>query len=269
MLKELEAAIDKERRDYPEGPEADEVGIALMRAARDLLSKQVIHQDDHNQKTNWQLICRHRGYFDALMGSFGYELVVDGAAEFVMVLPREAVMAGRRGNVSKIETLVLFALRILWEEASRQGEQDDRGWVDVDTTILVDHLASLGATMPLKKGEVRTLLTDLRRRGVVRVGGEDLEEEAFPIRIAPVISRIVGPDLARTLLAYLERIDPEGDEGGDTVLEFIENGRAEGEPDTSSAPPALGDPGGGQGNLFTEAGKAPETISQEKDDRDV
>lgn len=143
-------------------------------------------------------------------------------------------MSGRRGQIGKTETLVLFALRVLWEESSRQGDQDERGWVDVDTSILIDHLASLGATAPIRKGEMRTLLDDLRRRGIIRVGAEDLEEESIPIRIAPVISKIVTPGLAQALLDYLDR--EEMAEEGTSVLDFIE--AQEAAPSDAAAPAA-------------------------------
>jgi hypothetical protein len=231
MLKELTAAMDTERQENPKGPDADEVASNLMRAGRELVGRQVIHSDDHSQKTNWSLICRHRGYFEDLMGAFGYRLIVDGSSEYVMIIPDEAAMSGRRGTASKIETLILFALRILWEEGSRQGEQDYRGWVEIDTTILVDHLASFGATGTIRKSEMKGYLAGLKARGLLRVGDEDPEEEVFPISIAPAIQHIVGPGLARDVMSFLE-----AHEAGEDVLDYLGAQRAPNTEEVRSKP---------------------------------
>jgi hypothetical protein len=218
-LAEFEDAIESERRKNPEGPEADEVMALLQKAAREILTKQVLHSDAHH-KTPYTLLWRHRTYFERLFSALGYELRYDSAFEYVLLLPGEIGTGSRRGNINKEETLLLFALRVIWEEGSREGDMDDFGRIEIDSQMLADRYTALAATEAPKKAQVKRLLEGWRTRGLVRMGEEDREEEVFPIVIMPVIREIVTEQVAREVEDFL------ASPGAKDVFEHIEELRA-------------------------------------------
>lgn len=234
LLEDLEAAAAREHRLNPDGPEEDEVIVLLQKAGRDLLSRQVLHGDDH-RRTSYRLLRDHRLYFERLFGALGFELKIDASYQYILLLPGEIATGARRGRLRKDETLVLFALRVIWEEGSRDGSMDDLGRIEADTELLYDRYVALGGNEFPPKTRLKEMLGDWSGRGLVRLGDEDREEEVTPITIMPVICDLVTEGIAREVLTYLEQ---GGAEGSD-VLEHIEAARV-----AAEAPAAGGEDGG-------------------------
>ncbi len=220
LLEELEARVEKEKKDNPQAGEEDEIVVRFQKAARELLLRQVLHADD-SQKTHYQIIARHRSYFKALMASFGYELTYDSTYQYFHLKPGQMDVESNRGKFRKDETILLFALRIMWEEGSRDGEMDEFGRIVIDTNLLLDRYMTLGGGEIPATGRVKDILNRLADRRFIRFGDEDKEEEIMEVIIMPVITELVSPDLARQVMEYAA--DPiTGNPEGETVIENLE-----------------------------------------------
>jgi hypothetical protein len=220
-LDDFEEAIAFECRNNPDGPEEDDVALLMQKAARDLLNRQAIHGDDSMLKTTYRLLRRHSSYFERLFDGLGYRMQFDTSYAYALLLPGEIDVGSRRGKVSKEETLMLFALRVLWEECSREGEMDDFGRIESDTEILYDRFSAMTDADFPSKGRLKEYFNAWKSRGLLRVGAEDRDEELIYFTIMPVIRDLVTPDIAAEVEIYLA--SPEGSED---VLTHIEEVRA-------------------------------------------
>ena len=219
LLQELEDAIEAERKTHPDGPEEDEVMAALQKAGRDLLVRQVLHADDHH-KASYGWITRHARYFEKLFGALGFDLSIDRLYGYVHLRPGEIATGMRRGRIRKDETVVLFALRTLWEEGSRGGEMDDYGRIEIDTDAVLDRYVTMGGGEIPTKTRLKQILEGLADRGFLRLGEEDPVEEIHPVSVMPVIRELVTPELAAEVERYLAGSSGEGD-----VLEHLSAAR--------------------------------------------
>ena len=195
--------IDKGCRGGCKTLDADEVARLLQKTARNLLARQVIHSDDNHLKSSYRLLRRHSTYYERLFDELGYKIVFDSDYSYILLLPGEIDSGSRRGRVSKEETLLLFALRVLWEEGVREGEMDDFGRIETDTEILYDRFTAMsGAEFPTP-AKLNELFASLRSRGVLHVQKKNKEEAITLFVIMPVIGEIVTTDLAHEVETFL------------------------------------------------------------------
>jgi hypothetical protein len=221
-LQDFDEAIEQELRRNPDGPESDEIAELLQKSARELLSRQAIHADDHQLKTSYKLLRRHSFYFERLFEALGYQLTFDTSYSYCLLLPGSISTGVRRGRVPKDETVLLFALRVIWEEMSRNGDMDDLGRIEADTEILYDRYTAMSATEFPGKSKLRDYLNSWKARGILRVGEEDREEDILNFTIMPVIRDIVPARLAQEVEIYLANTPDDMD-----VLEYIETTRSD------------------------------------------
>lgn len=223
FLEDLEVALQKEckrRSDNGDNVDSDEVLELFQKAGRELLIKQVIHSDGQ-RKSIYRLIVRHKDYFEILLNALGYHLKYDATYEYLLLLPGQDNVGSVRGQIKKDETLMLFALRVMWEEGSRDGEMDDLGRILVDTSMLIDRFITLGGREIPKKSRIKEMLTQWKSRGYILLGEEDQDEEVFPVEIRPVIRDLVTADLAEEVIQFLDNPPANGD-----VLTAIDDKRA-------------------------------------------
>lgn len=202
-LNDFADVIDKEARSGSKKLDVDEITLMLQKAARDLLSRQVIHSDDSQLKTSYRLLNRHSHYYEQLFDALGYQVKFDSVYSYILLLPGEINGGSRRGRVSKEETLLLFALRVLWEEGVREGEMDNFGRIETDTEILYDRFTAMSDAefpTPARLGEH---FSGLRSRGILRIKEKNKEEEFTLFVIMPVIREIVTADLADEVETFL------------------------------------------------------------------
>ena len=202
-LDDFTDVIDKECRGRRKKLDADEVALLLQKAARDLLVRQVIHSDDNYLKSSYRLLSRHSACYERLFDGLGYQIVFDSVYSYILLLPGENDSGSRRGRVSKEETLLLFALRVLWEEGVREGEMDDFGRIETDTEILYDRYTAMSDAEFPTPARFNEHFTRLKSRGILRVKEKNKEEEFILFVIMPVIREIVTTDLAREVETFL------------------------------------------------------------------
>ena len=202
-LDDFNDVIDKECKDGSKKLDADEVALLLQKAARDLLTRQVIHSDDIYYKSSYRLLSRHSTYYECLFDGLGYQIVFNSGYSYILLLPGENDNGSRRGRVSKEETLFLFVLRVLWEDGMRESEMDEFGRVETDTEILYDRFTTMSDADFPTSAKLKEHFTSLKSRGILRVKDKNKEEEFILFVIMPVISEIVTTDLARDIEIFL------------------------------------------------------------------
>lgn len=224
MLDDLEKAISAERKRSSNAHDDDEIMRQLQRAGRDLISRQAIHFDDRLFQTSYRLLRDHQAYFNLLFEALGYEFVIAHDRGYARLGPGDVGTGQRRGTFRKDETMILFALRVLWEEGVRSGDADDYERVETDTESLVGRYTALGGGPLPSKARIMDTLRDWNRRGMLRLGDEDRDEENAPLMITAVIADLVTEDMAKGVLEYIAQ-SQEGTIAATDAIEHLQNRR--------------------------------------------
>lgn len=235
MLSILQSAVRAEMQNTPGAADADEIAAQFQRAGRDLIQKQAIHFDDRQLQTSYRLLCTHNAYFSDLLGALGYEFSVAASRGYVRLGPGDAGTGSRRGRIKKDETLVLFAMRIIWEEGVRSGESDEYERIEASTAILADRFTTLGGGPLPSKARMMDMLRDWAAHGIIRLGDEDKEAENTPITITSVIADIVTESMALLVLEFVAG-GGAGNDGMEDALEYLQAHQ-----DKNEAPPMESD----------------------------
>lgn len=244
-LGDLDRAITLVQR--REGGDEAEIRDRLIRAARELLLRQCLYRYEHQQGGHYRAIEQSAEYFESLFAAFGYELRIRPDSGYALLIPMRTIITGRRGSISKDETLMLFTLRLMWEEGTRDFSMLEMGQIEVTLDDLDDRFRLLANRPVLAPGRGKEILKELQGRGLLKLGAYDPEEDSTTVTIYPTIREIVTPELARMVTAFAEGAEEEARRlraRGDDVIEWVEVARARDEP---QAPSGVGD-GAGDGD---------------------
>lgn len=223
LLQEAQAVIEAELRRARPGRKVGEEEIAaqLQTAAQVMLLHQVIYADTPGIGPSYDLLRRHRVYFGRLFESLGYELTFDVDTQSIALVPGELNYGWRQIRLKKDETLVALVLRLLLEEATGHGEIDDQGRVESDTDAFYDRYRTLSGEEPPAEARLAEILRGFQRRGLVRVGERDREEQITPVTVLPGIRSIVTERFAFAVADWCARAVREAG-AGDDVFTHIE-----------------------------------------------
>ena len=191
MLSEFQAIIDRAT-----GPSVDTIEADLRSVARLLLDRQFIFADDHGAQKRFDLVRRHKSYFEDLFDAIGFDLVVDDKERLVGILDKENV-APRTLKV--IESMFLLALRVRYEESVKAFNLKEFGRADArlsDIWRLIEERT--GRARPAQT-KCREIVQAFQRNGIVRIV-EELPEGDAELEIRPVI-RLAMPEAALDALA--------------------------------------------------------------------
>jgi hypothetical protein len=195
-LQEVEALIEPDRG-TPVPKEAIETAIQA------LLFHQVIYEDTRAIGKTYDLLRRHRGFFERYFAAMGHRLVFEQREALIALLPGEGAYAWRERRLSKDETLVLLALRMLLENGFKAGQMSETGRVDSTTDELHDVIRTLAGTEPPNEGRLIEILREFRRRGLVRIGDRDMVERVTPIVVLPGVRLLCTDAFARAVAAWV------------------------------------------------------------------
>lgn len=242
LLQEAQAVIEAELRRDRGGrrPTEEEVAAQLQTAAQVMLLHQVIYADTPGIGPSYDLLRRHRVYFQRLFDSLGFELSFDADTQSVAVVPGEGGYGWKQIRLRKDETLVALVLRLLLEEATGHGEIDELGRAETDTDAFYDRYRTLAGEDPPAEARLAEILRGFQRRGLVRVGDRDREEQVTPVTVLPGIRTIVTERYALAVVDWCERA-ARGAGPGEDVFTHIEAARlaeAAAREDTPGQPPA-------------------------------
>ena len=172
-------------------PNAEE----LTRALQVMITRQCVYAHTSGVGRTYDLVRAYSGFFERYFGALGYRLAVSPRDQMVaLTVPAdEPRYDGVFERLRKDETLVLLALRLLWEEALRTHEIGEAGIVETSTDDLVDRLAAVTGAPPPEETRLIEILRGFARHGAVRLGERDRLRRASPLAVLPGIAVLV-PD---------------------------------------------------------------------------
>ena len=183
----------------------------LQSALQALLFHQCLYED-WPYPPAYRIIARHLAQVQPIVAAFGYKLVHHTVAN-MLVLETESVVYGiNMARLKKDETIVLLILRLLYAE--NISSLDDRGRVDTNTDDLHDRLRSAGEEPPAVK-RLQEILKFFQRKGLVRIGENDPEEQILQLSIMPGITMLVPDVYVEAVIQWLERQAFEAAEAGE------------------------------------------------------
>ena len=193
-LKEFAQIVDGEWTDAPSGvkpPKQEE----LTRALQVMLTRQVIYASTPGLGGTYELVRGYSSFFESYFGALGYRFVMSPRDQMVALsVPHgETRYDSVYERLRKDETIVLLALRLIWEEAVANQEIMDGGICETTTAEMVDRIKSATQQDPPDEGRLLDILRMYQRRGAVRVGQRDRIERETPLSVLPGIS-ILAPD---------------------------------------------------------------------------
>lgn len=224
LLHEAQSVIEAELRRPHAGraPSEEEVAAQLQTAAQVLLLHQVVYADTPGIGPTYDLLRRHRVYFGRLFETLGYELMIEAETQSVALLPGDTNYGWKQVRLRKDETLVALVLRLLLEEATGHGEIDDLGRAETDTDSFYDRYRTLAGEDPPAEARLAEILRDFQRRGLVRVGDRDREEQVTPVTVLPGIRHIVTERFAFAVADWCARAADGAEADGGDVFAHIE-----------------------------------------------
>lgn len=183
----------------------------LQSALQALLFHQCLYED-WPYPPAYRIIARHFAQVQPIVAAFGYKLVHHTVAS-MLVLETESVVYGvNMARLKKDETVVLLILRLLYAE--NISSLDERGRVETNTDDLHDRLRSAGEEPPVVK-RLHEILKFFQRKGLVRIGENDPEEQILQLSIMPGITMLVPDVYVEAVIQWLERQAFEATESGE------------------------------------------------------
>jgi len=200
----------------------------LQSALQALLFHQCLYED-WPYPPAYRIIARHLAHIQPIVGAFGYRIVHHAVAS-MLVLETDSVVYGvNMACLKKDETIVLLVLRLLYAEGI--SSLDDRGRVESTTDDIHDRLRSAGEEPPTIKRLIE-ILKLFQRKGIVRIGENDPEEQLLQLTIMPGVTVLVPDVYVEAVIQWLERQEFEAAEAGadilsaDTMLAHVADYRA-------------------------------------------
>lgn len=203
-------------------------------AVQALLFHQFLYEDSRGIGNAYDLIRRHRGFFDRYFSAMGYRLHFEAREGMVGLLPGHNLYGRRETRLPKDQTLVLLALRFVLETGTLQGRLTDSGRVEATTDELFDAIKAVSLSEPPNEGRMNEILAEFRRRGLVKVEARDTVEKVTPIVVMPAIRHVCTDEFVRHLTAWAEAEDQGGD-----IFDFMSERREAEVRDQASADPVL------------------------------
>lgn len=166
----------------------------LRTALQALFMHQSVYADAPLSGRPYDIVCRHRVFFEKYLAAMDFELVIDRRDGVAAMRPRGPVYNWKQNRLKKDETLVLLGLRYLFEHGMSRGEMTEQGRIETSTDELYDAIKTLARAEPPAEGRLEEILKFARRKGLVRIGDRDRVEKITPLVVLPGIRYLV-PDL--------------------------------------------------------------------------
>jgi|GEM_PF-939790 len=223
LLHEAQGVIEAEMRRARSGrkPSEEEIAGQLQTAVQVMLLHQVIYADTPSIGASYDLMRRHRVYFGRLFESMGFELLFEADTQTIALVPGDTSYGWSQLRLKKDETLVAFVLRLLLEEATGRGEIDDLGRAESDTDAFYDRYRTLSGEDPPAETRLSEILRGFQRRGLVRIGDRDRDEQVTAVTVLPGIRTIVTERHAFAIADWCARASREA-AAGDDVFTHVE-----------------------------------------------
>lgn len=202
-LKEFQEIVDGESilgavAGKPPSPEE------MTRALQALLTRQCIHSSTPSLGRTYEIVRGFAPFFERYFGALGYKLEVHGRDQTVALsVPKDSQRYDAvYERLTKVETIILLSLRLMWEEAVSAQEVGDGGVVETTTGDLIDRIKTVTQTDPPEEGKLLDLLRLFQKHGAIRVGKRDRVEKVSPLAILPGVRILIPDDYVGEILEW-------------------------------------------------------------------
>ncbi|WP_019197726.1 DUF4194 domain-containing protein [Afipia birgiae] len=197
----------EELRDLLEGrrgnPPVEKVHIET--AIQALLAHQIIYPDTSLLRREiYDLIRRHSTFFERYFGAMGVSIVIEPPTGMIALVRGQNRYGWQFSRLKKDETLVLLALRVIYDEGLRAGLMDEVGRVETNTDEIFDRIRTLGKADPPIESRLEEILKSLRRRGAVLLHDADRVERLTPVTVLPGIAILVDDVFTASVVKWVE-----------------------------------------------------------------
>ena len=182
-------------------PSAEE----MTRSLQILITRQCVYSHTPGIGRTYELVRAYPTFYERYFGALGYRLEIAPRDQMVaLAVPGdEPRYDGVFERLRKDETIVLLALRLLWEEAIRAHEMGDAGMVDTTTDALVDRIESATQGTPPEEARLLEILRRFARHGALRLGERDRMGRVSPLTVLPGIAVLVPDSYVEDLMAWV------------------------------------------------------------------
>jgi hypothetical protein len=185
-LREFSQIVDGEWPETPVGaktPSADELTGALQV----MITRQIIYSHTKGLGGAYEVVVTYGSFFARYFKAMGLRLIVSPRDQMVaLAVPQgESRYDSVYERLTKEETLVLLALRLVWEEAVANQDIAEAGICETTTGDVIDRYKSATQLDPPNEGRLMDIMRLFQRRGAVRVGNRDSIEKVTPMSILP------------------------------------------------------------------------------------
>jgi hypothetical protein len=176
----------------------------MTRALQVMMTRQCVYSHTPNVGRTYDLVRAYPTFFERYFGSLGYRLMVSPRDQMVaLAVPADAPRYdGLFERLRKDETIVLLALRLLWEEALRAHEAGDGSVVSATTDDLVDRIAALTQAPPPEEVRLLEILRTFARHGALRLGERDRVRRVSPLTVLPGVGILVPDSYVKELILW-------------------------------------------------------------------
>jgi len=219
----------------------------LQAALQALLFHQCLYEDWPSAPA-YRTVARHLALVQPIVGAFGFKVTHHPVAHMLVLEAMGVVYALHMSRLRKDETSVLLALRLLYAEGV--SSLDENGRVEITTDDVHDRLRAAGDEPPAMQ-RLLEILRLFQRKGLVRVGELDPEEQVVTLAIMPGVTVLVPDVYVEALVQWLENRTDEPTKG---LLAIVADARGptetivpvaaapeDGEPEEVSADPLDGE----------------------------
>jgi len=191
---------------------------ALRQVATTLLARQFLYWDKEMDRKSYLTLTNHAKYFDDLFDAIDHDFIYDQELGMVGVIPRGRMSSQR---LKKEEALLLLTLRLVYEDALERFEIKNGCAYTNSEKLLAKYLVATGADMRPLLTDMRRLLIDFKRFGLI----DDIQENSNRIldfRIRPAVRVILNESWFKTLEQHAgiaaDEESPDGDPDEDDLV---------------------------------------------------
>lgn len=195
----------------------------FSRAANQLLTNQFLYAERPGHRESYFLVASHVDYFTNLFEAIGWSFIHQPDEAYMGIIPKgeERFMRLRLD-----ESLLLLCIRQQYEQRLESFEVE-AGQAYTSTDELLTVYENLTRKEIPNETRLKEILSLFSRHGVIERGKPDeMEPKNIPLKINPVIRRVVVEDFIR----QLEGLCESNEQDGEVVLDMDEVAEAAVEP---------------------------------------
>lgn len=218
-LQEFIKIVDDHEERHPD------IAKDIKRALQAMLFHQCVYQGQHGTGNAYDVIVRHRVFFEKFFATLGYSMQIVQRDRMVALQVEDMPYGWKQARFKKDETAVLLVLKLIYEEAARSASLEDDFTAGTTTDEIVDYLHHT-CQMKIEWPRLRAILKMLERRGVVKSGERDREEQVTPVIVRPMVNILVTEKSIESIRRWAEtgQFDPVSQDGLAAVGPVAEGG---------------------------------------------